>query len=228
MLALVTGGNRGIGRAIAKKLAENGFDIIICGRNKDTIAQVVAEIKSTGRNAFGFRCDMTKPSQIKALVKRAAKIGVPDVLVNDAGVAFRKNLLDNEQEEIDAMIDVNLRGLICCTKEFLPKMLERGRGIIVNISSGAGKAGFPELAVYCATKFGVIGFTESLAREVEKEGVRVYAICPGDTETDMWRSLYPGERATYLPEDVAIEVMELLKNADRIAPGSAIDVKKHV
>jgi 3-oxoacyl-[acyl-carrier protein] reductase len=126
------------------------------------------------------------------------------------------------------MIDVNFRGLIECTRAFLPRMLKRKKGIIINISSGAGKYGFPGMAVYCGTKFGVIGFSEALGREVAGSGVRVFAVCPGDTDTDMRHSLFPGEPAAYVPDDVAIEVMETIGNSDKIEPGSAIDVRKHV
>lgn len=232
MLALVTGGDRGIGFAIAHKLAENGYDVVIAARNKNRLAEAKAKLSASGANVRIFACDLTKIKQIKKLVRDVSKLGngAPDVLVNDAGVAFNKELLENSEEEIDLMLDVNLRGLIHCTKEFLPAMIKRkgGVSIIINISSGAGKVGFPGLAVYCATKFGVIGFTESLAQEVKKDGVLVYAICPGATDTDMWRSLYPGQRADYAPEDVAIEVLELIKNAKRVRSGSAIDVRKHI
>jgi NAD(P)-dependent dehydrogenase (short-subunit alcohol dehydrogenase family) len=228
-LALVTGGDRGIGRAISEMLAKEGYDIVIAARDKRAIASEVKRIDAFGAKAWGFVCDVTDKEQIKRLAKDATEqAGVPDILINNAGVATNKDFVSNTEEEIEEMVDVNLLGLMFCTRAFLPKMLERKTGIIVNISSGAGKAGFPGLAAYCATKFGVLGFTESLALEVEKKGVRVYAICPGATETQMYHALYPGESADFKPEDVAKEVLELVKNAAKIRPGSAIDVEKRV
>jgi len=228
-LAIVTGGDRGIGRAISEKLAQEGYDIVIAARNKRAIASQVKRIEGLGAKAWGFVCDLTEKDQIKKLAKDVTdQAGVPDILINNAGVATGKNFVHDTDEEIRAMVDVNLLGLMLFTKAFLTDMIERKSGIIVNISSGAGKTGFPGLAVYCATKFGVIGFTESLAKEVEKRGVRVYAICPGSTETDMWHSLYPGESADFVPQDVAAEVIELIKNASKVKPGSAIDVRKRV
>ncbi len=228
-LAIVTGGDRGIGRAISEKLALEGYDIVIAARNKRAISGQVKRIDGLGAKAWGFVCDLTDKEQIKKFVKDATdQAGIPDILVNNAGVATNKDFVSNKDEEIDEMVGVNLLGLMFCTKAFLPKMIERKSGIVVNISSGAGKKGFPGLAAYCATKFGVIGFTESLAQEVEGKGVRVYAICPGATETEMYHALYPGEPADFKAEDVAIEVIELIKNAGKIKPGSAIDVRKHV
>jgi 3-oxoacyl-[acyl-carrier protein] reductase len=228
-LALVTGGDKGIGRAISEMLALEGYDIIVAARDKRAIATEVKRVEALGAKAWGFVCDLTDKAQIKKLAKDTVEqAGVPDVLINNAGVAINKEFASNSDDEIDEMVEVNLLGLMFCTRAFLPKMIDRKSGIIVNISSGAGRAGFPGLAVYCATKFGVIGFTESLAQEAEGEGVRVYAVCPGATETGMYHSLYPGEPADFKPEDVAIEVLELLKNASKIKPGSAIDVRKRV
>ncbi len=226
-LAIVTGGDRGIGRAISEKLALEGYDIVIAARNKRAISGQVKRIEGLGAKAWGFVCDLTDKEQIRKLAKDATEqAGVPDILINNAGVATGKNFIHDTDEEIEAMVQVNLLGLMFCTGAFLPKMMERKSGMVVNISSVAGKTGFPGLAVYCATKFGVIGFTESLAKEVEKKGLRVYAICPGATETEMYHSLYPGEPADFKPEDVAKEVLELVKNAEKIKPGSAIDVRK--
>ncbi len=225
MLALVTGGDRGIGYAIAFKLADEGYDIILAARDEKKLEKAASELKGLGVQTHWFVCDLTDDSQIRKLAEDVKKLGKLDLLVNNAGVAYNKEFTENSQEEIDEMLAVNLRGLINCTKELLPLMK---KGMIINISSGAGKYGFPGMAVYCATKFGIIGFTEALAMELKGKGIRVYAICPGATQTDMWDALYPGSKATYVPEDVAVEVMELIKNSKKIEPGRAIDVRKHV
>ena len=225
MLALVSGGNRGIGLAIARALADEGMDLIIVGRNRESLESAKEEIEDLGVKVWPVACDVSDAAQVKKLAAQASKIGKLDILVNNAGVAYFRNLEENSEEEIDRMIDVNLRGLIKTTRELLPLM---NKGLIINISSGAGKQGFPGLAVYCATKFAVIGFTEALAGELEEKGIRAYSICPGDTQTDMWESLFPGTPATYKPEDVAMEVLHLIRNSKRIHPGKAIDVRKHV
>lgn len=225
MLALVTGGNRGIGLAIARCLADEGMDLVLVGRNSKTLESAKGELEELGVKVWPIVCDLSDDSQIKMLAGQVAKIGNIDILVNNAGVAYYRNLDENSGEEIDRMIDVNLRGLIKATKELIPLM---EGGLIINISSGAGKTGYPGLAVYCSTKFAVIGFTEALAGELESRGIRAYAVCPGDTQTDMWDALFPGTRATYEPDDVALEVLHLIKNNKRIRPGKAIDVRKHV
>jgi short-subunit dehydrogenase len=228
MLALITGGDRGIGAAIAHKLAENGIDVIIVGRNKRRLHDAGASLKKLGVIAHAIQLDISKGENIKKLVKQVFEIGEPDILINNAGIAYYNDVIKVKPSEIDEMIDVNLRALIKVTRGFLPRLVKKRESMIINIASGAGKTGYPGLATYCATKFGVIGFTEGLAQELESFGVRVYAVCPGDTQTDMWDSLFPGEPATYVPEDVAIEIMNLIKNPKKTPSGKALDVRKHV
>ncbi|HIE12274.1 MAG TPA: SDR family oxidoreductase [Desulfotomaculum sp.] len=121
------------------------------------------------------------------------------------------------------MIDVNLRGVLICTYLILPYMLANGEGMIVNIASGAGKTGFAELSVYCATKFAVVGFTESLAKELGGYGVKVWAVCPGATDTRMYRSLFPEREPVRRPEEVARVIGKLVTG--ELAPplGSCVE-----
>jgi len=218
MRAVVTGGNRGIGLAIARKLADKGIDLILVGKNRKTLESVKKEL-SEKVDVSVFACDVGNDKEIKRLFKNK-KIKGFDILVNNAGVAYYEPLSEMDERKIDEIIDVNLRGLIKFTKAAIPKMK---KGIIINISSGAGKTGYSNFAVYCATKFGVIGFTESLAGELDN--IKVFAVCPGGTQTDMWESLFPGEHASYRPEDVADTVMHVIENSKRIRPGAAIDVR---
>ncbi|MBN1169807.1 SDR family oxidoreductase [Candidatus Micrarchaeota archaeon] len=214
MKALITGGGRGIGLAIARKFAENGIDLIIIGRNAKTLETARKELGKKV-NVQSFVCDVSDDSQIKELMEKADGF---DILVNNAGVLGYREFADSPAEEIDYMLDINLRGLMMFTKAAIPKMK---KGVIINIASGAGKSGYPKMAVYCATKFGVIGFTESLAMELKD--IKVFSVCPSDTQTEMWSSRF--ERpATYQPEDVAGVVWKVFENADTIRPGSAIDV----
>lgn len=216
MRALITGGNRGIGLAIARKFAEKGIDLILIGRNSKTLDSAKKEL-SGKVDVSVFKCDVSDDKEIKKLFK---KINGFDILVNNAGVAYYESLSEMDEKKIDETIDVNLRGLIKFTKHALKKMR---KGIIINISSGAGKSGYADMAVYCATKFGVIGFTESLAGELNN--IKVFAVCPGGTQTDMWKSMFPGQRAAYQPGDVADTVMHVIENSSKIMPGTAVDVR---
>jgi 3-oxoacyl-[acyl-carrier protein] reductase len=139
-------------------------------------------------------------------------------LVNNAGILVYKMLRDSNESEISSMVDVNLRGMILCTKAALPKM---DSGIIINIASGAGKRGYPGLAPYCATKFGVIGFTESLAMELNK--TKIFAICPGGVDTDMYMSM-ENRHPSLKPEHIASKILDVCENSGKYKSGSCIDV----
>lgn len=226
-VALVTGSGRGIGRAIAIELAKKGYDIVLASRSEKELKERENEVKKFGVKTLLVKTDLKEKEQIINLVKETIKkFKRIDLLINNAGVAYFGEFSQNKEKEIREQIEVNLLGVIFCTKEVLPYMLKQKSGVIINISSGVGKQGHPELAVYSATKFGVIGFTESLALEIESQGVKVFAICPIGTNTKMYWDMFH-RKATHDPEDVALEVMELLKNVDKIPVGSAIDVKKH-
>jgi 3-oxoacyl-[acyl-carrier protein] reductase len=141
---------------------------------------------------------------VNATIKKFDKI---DILVNNAGVAVYKDFSKMDMDEINSILDINLKGLILCTKYFLPHMQKRNYGRIINISSGAGKIGIAKFAVYCASKFGVIGFTEALAEELPRD-IRVNAVCPGGVDTQMYASTF-GERPSLKPEHIAKKVLPL-------------------
>jgi NAD(P)-dependent dehydrogenase (short-subunit alcohol dehydrogenase family) len=225
-VAVVTGGGRGIGREIALALAREGADIAVAARKDREISVVAAEIEKLGRRSLAVPMDVRSSRDVKNLFRRTeAVLGSIDILVNDAGIAFRKTLAETSNREWGMIIDTNLRGTFLCCREVLPVMTKGGGGVIVNISSGAGKSGIPELSAYCASKFGVIGLTESLAYEVAKNGIRVYAVCPGGVDTGMYRSLYPEDASPLLrPEHVAARVLELCLPECRIRSGSSVEV----
>lgn len=227
-VAVVTGGGRGIGKAIAIEFARNGADIVIASRVVKEMNETAKEIRALGRKVLTVKTDVTKLSEIRNMVKKTlGEFGKIDILVNNAGILFHGPFDEIKDEQIDATVNVNLIGLMHVTKEVIPQMKKQGDGLIINISSVAGKEGYIDLAVYCATKFGVIGFTESIAGELENEGIGVYAICPTATQTKMWEQI-SDQRAAHVPEDVALEIMDLIKNRKKISPGSAINVRKHV
>ena len=187
-VALVTGGGRGIGRGIALQLARAGADIAVVDLSEANAEAVAGEVRALGRRAVAVRADVTSWADAQAMVARTVdELGGLDIAVNNAGVISIAPVAKLSEEAFDRVMSVNVKGVFLSCKAELPVMQERGCGRIVNIASTAGKSGYPGLSHYCASKFAVIGFTNSLAKEVAQQGITVNAICPGIIGTDMWR-----------------------------------------
>jgi 3-hydroxybutyrate dehydrogenase len=180
--ALVTGASRGIGRAIATAFASEGARLWLGARDLAALESLSEEIRSAGGEATAVSLDVTDQRSVDAC-KRAA--GAVDVLVNNAGIAGSVKLVKMDDAHWHSHLDVNLTGAFRVTRAFLPEMLERKWGRIINIASTAGKVGFQYTAAYCASKHGLVGLTRALALETATEGVTVNAICPGFVSTDM-------------------------------------------
>jgi meso-butanediol dehydrogenase/(S,S)-butanediol dehydrogenase/diacetyl reductase len=188
--AIVTGGGRGIGRGIALALAREGANVVIAD-----LEAVRAEMEETQRLVEGegvqsllVHVDVTDWQEASAMAQAALeRFGRIDVLVNNAGVIGVAPVVAMTEEQWDRVIDVNLKGTFFCSKAVAGHMMERRSGRIVNMSSQAGRRGAPALAHYCATKFGVIGFTQSLALELAPFNVTVNAVCPGVVDSAMWQ-----------------------------------------
>lgn len=187
--AIITGSTKGIGKSTAITLAKNGFNVVICSRNQKEVEQTVNEINSLANNkglAIGYKCDTSKPSDVENLVKLAIdRFGKIDILINNAGIAFYKNMIDTTFDEWSNTININLTGCFLFCKYLLPYMIKINSGAIINISSGAGKVGFPKLSAYCASKFGIMGFSESISKEVVSTNIRIMVLCPGEINTNM-------------------------------------------
>ncbi|MFC5478733.1 SDR family NAD(P)-dependent oxidoreductase [Massilia suwonensis] len=185
--ALVTGGGRGIGAAIARALLEQGARVTITGRAREALAVTVAELSALGE-IDSKEMDVTSAASVaQAFAAAEARFGPVMVLVNNAGQAASSPFLKTGEEVWNQMLAVNLTGTWHCIRAALPAMLEARWGRIVNVASTAGLTGYGYVSAYCAAKHGVVGLTRSLALEVATKGVTVNAVCPGYTETDIVR-----------------------------------------
>ena len=175
--AVITGGSRGIGRAIACRLLAEGAEVIVTGRDAEAVARTAEELRCPGKVA-----DATDAAAMRAVF---ASAGTVDILVNNAGAAVSKPFLKHDMADWEAMLGVNLTAAFLACQQVLPGMTTRGWGRIVNVASTAGLKGYAYTAAYCAAKHGLIGLTRALAIETARTGVTVNAVCPGFTDTDL-------------------------------------------
>ena len=185
-VALITGGGRGIGRAIALSLAHAGADVAISGRSADVLEETVSAIRAIGPRAAAIVCDVAERSQVDDMVARVEKVlGNPLILVNNAGIAGSAKLSETTDDMWDAMLRVNATGAFYCMRALVPMMVDAKWGRVVNIASIAARAGAAYIAAYSASKHALLGLTRAIAAEVAAKGVTVNAICPGHVDTEM-------------------------------------------
>ena len=183
-VVLITGASSGIGQRLAIDLAERGATVVGCGRALERLQETANNLKRHSSASTVHVCDVSDPHQVKAMVgKVLAQFGRIDILVNNAGFGSYQSLADSPIDSIEAMLRTNYLGTVYCTKEVLPSMMTRRSGHVVNISSVAGKIGTPNMAPYCATKFALMGLSESLFHELRPHGIHVSVICPGPVRT---------------------------------------------
>lgn len=184
--AVITGGGQGIGAAVARSLARAGARVMVAGRTQATTERVAGELVDAGFEAHAARVDVTDAASVTALVEEAqGRLGTVDILINNAGQAHSAPIVRTTLEDWHRMLDCNATGTFLCTRGFLPGMLERRWGRIINIASVAGLSGAKYIAAYSASKHAVMGFTRSAAHEVADKGVTVNAVCPGFVDTPM-------------------------------------------
>jgi NAD(P)-dependent dehydrogenase (short-subunit alcohol dehydrogenase family) len=211
-VALVTGGGRGIGRAVALAMAAEGAAVVLAARTAKEIEQVAGEI---GALALAVPADVRDAAQVEALVARALDAhGQIDVLVTAAGVASFGPVVDSSPEAWDAMVAVNLRGAYLCCRAALPSMIDRRRGTVVNVGSVVTTRTLPGSAAYTASKYGLLGFSRVLAEEARPHGVRVGVITAGAVDTPLWDAIEaPPERGRMLRPDQVAEAAVLMAAA---------------
>jgi NAD(P)-dependent dehydrogenase (short-subunit alcohol dehydrogenase family) len=232
---IVTGAASGIGRAIALACSEQAAEVWIADIDEDAGARVSRGIEAEGRRAHFAKVDVTDAAAVEAFAEACP---VPDVLVNNAGVGHVGDLLKTSAEDFDRLIDINVRGPFNLCRAFVPKMLQRGRGSVVNIASIAGVVAVADRLAYTTTKFAVVGLTKALALDHSHTGVRFNAVCPGRVETDFVQKMvaqYPDPEAAYRemastqlngrlvrPEEVAAAVVYLASDASEMITGSTL------
>lgn len=218
-VALVTGASSGIGRSTAFALAEKGCDLVLVGRDRERLAKTKADILQKGVRALAAVCDVSSHKNVRDMVSIVLKeFGKIDILVNCAGFGIYKPFEDHTLEDIEGQMKTNFFGTVYCTKEVAAHMLERGKGNIVNVASMAGKLSFPNYSGYCASKFAVVGFTESIYHELKPKGIFVHLVCPAGTQTAFFNhpSFEGNSHRTHytqmmMPEEVASKIIDSIE-----------------
>ena len=210
--ALVTGASRGIGRAIAIRLAAESVDLVVAARSGDELHSLRADIEALNQRCLVIPTDLRAPESIQNLSQQILSTsGHIDILVNNAGVGVWAPVTEITLQQYDEIFDVNMRAVFLLTQAILPALISHRRGHIINIASTSSRWTYPEGSVYCASKFAVLGFSEALAKELRTTGVRVTAICPGSVNTYLGgggpEDWVPGMLE---PEDVAELVIQTI------------------
>jgi NAD(P)-dependent dehydrogenase (short-subunit alcohol dehydrogenase family) len=224
----ITGGGTGIGLASAEKFIKEGANVVIFTKTLELNGK-----KYPIQKTLIIQGDVTKRTEVrKAMEEGIKKFGSLDILINNAGVAKRENFLETNEKDWDFVIDVNVKGIFICIQEFIKALkkdsLKTEGKIIVNISSGAGIYGVDEIAVYSATKAAVINITQGLNEELKNLGIKFVTVCPGSTDTKMFKGLFPEEKPYHTPEQVAGVIYKTITGEIKPDERLIVDVFHHI
>ena len=225
-VALVTGGTKGIGYAIAERLLEAGASVFICGRTVSAVEAALDSLAKKGK-AVGRDCDVRDAEQVRTMLADCERVlGGVDILINNAGIGIMgKTVEEITPDEFRETIETNLLGVYYACHHAIPLLKKRGGGYIINISSLAGQNAHPKMAAYNASKFGLNGFSEALMQEVRQDGIKVSYICPGSVNTSFGNDTPSADKMWQIqPEDLAQVVIDLLKMDARTLP-SKVEVR---
>jgi len=225
--AVVTGGTKGIGFAIARALIRSSVDVVVSARHENEIAKAVAELNDLGPGrCAGVLCDVRNESEVNELFAHAGTaLGGVDILINNAGIGIFASVEETSGDDFRAVIETNLCGVFYCCRAAIPLLKQRGGGYIINVSSLAGANPHARMAAYNASKFGLNGFSEALMQEVRHDGIKVSYIMPGSVNTEFGGDEPGDEKSWQLqPNDIAQVVMDLLQFSDRALP-SRVEIR---
>lgn len=218
-VALVTGGSRGIGRAIAQRLATLGASVAICGREGTALQSAAADLEKLGARAFFRLTDVSKASQVSELVAETeAALGSISILVNNAGIGLFGPAHEKTEADWDRVVNTNLKSVFLVSRAVVPSMIRRGSGDIINISSLAGRNTFAGGGIYCASKWGLMGLSGCMMEDLRGHGIRVSVVCPGSVATEFSGSRPKDPGKALYPEDVAHAVEAIVTQR----PGSVV------
>jgi len=231
-VALVTGASRGIGRAISLRFAAEGANLIVCARTESQIQELAKEIRAGGRECLGVVAAVDNEARVNRMVEEAlARFGRIDILVNNAGISNPKPFLETTMADWDEALNINLKGIVLCTRAVLPGMLQRQAGNIINIASGAGVRGLPGSTAYAASKAAAIALTQALGDEYLGNGIRINVVCPGGVRSELLdrsgvKSFVVGRPGTILEiEDVVGTVLFLASDLSGALSSQVIIVR---
>ena len=224
--AIVTGGTKGIGRAIADALLAQGVSVCVSARHVDAIGTVSKKSDKQTAREIMFPCDVRNYDHVAGLIGYTVKeLGGLDILINNAGIGMFETVEETSPEDFRAVLETNLFGVFYCCHEAIPEMKQRGGGYIINISSLAGANPHPRMAAYNASKFGLNGFSEALMQEVRQDNIKVSYIMPGSVNTEFGGDSPSDEKSWQLtPADIARVVIDLLHHDDRSLP-SRVEIR---
>lgn len=228
-IAVITGGGRGIGRAIALAYARQGARVIVAARSTDEIEETAWLIGESGQQAHAIPTDIRQSEQVDQLVAQTLHTyGTPHIIVNSAGVGWRAPLVETSEERWDAVHDTLLKGTYLVSRAFLPALLEQRQGNIINIGAPIEKLALPDFAAYCAAKYGVEGFTRALAKELRRHGINVNALHPGSfADTRLLRAIAPeASKGIVPPESITEAALFLASQGPRGKTGSIINAQE--